>query len=148
MPSIELSGFITASLFLTPLADSYGRLKFIYLQIFLGITGFTIYIFTSYIYLYFIAAYLNGLSIGLKCFILYAWLIEMFPGKEAMCTSLLFFTDGLIFVVSPILLEYVMKNTYNFIYLSLFIAITAFTLFRIFKIQESLKWMLSKNQFT
>jgi hypothetical protein len=88
---------------------------------------------------------MNGLGIGLKCFVMYVLLMELLPGKAALATSVAFFFDGLIFIWASLILMYIAKNTTIFFYISFFISVTSLIGFNLINLSESIKWQLVKG---
>lgn len=79
--------------------------------------------------------------------IAYTHLMEWCHGYESLVSGLLFFYDGFMFVLCPILLLYVSINTNMFIYFGLILNIIALVIFLIFYFPESPVFLLAAGRF-
>jgi len=79
--------------------------------------------------------------------IAYTHLMEFLPGRVSTVSGLVFFIDGMVLVVSPLILEHVTKNTDLLLYIPFFINISGLLVFSIVYIPESVKYQLEKGKF-
>lgn len=70
-------------------------------------------------YAYYIAIFFIGSSVPLKNMIAYTHLAEFLPGRVSSMSGFMIFLDGMILVVSPIILQYVTTNTDIYLWLAL-----------------------------
>jgi len=94
-------GYISSCLVFPPLADKYGRKKFIiFVQIEQALC-YLVYLFLPYQYLYYLTIFIFGSSVPLKNMVAYTHLAEFLPGRVSKMSALMLFLDGMILVVSP-----------------------------------------------
>ena len=79
--------------------------------------------------------------------IAYSHMMEFLPGRISTWSGYLFFTEGLIFVISPLILIYLTKDTNVFFYIPIAINVIAIAIFSIIYIPESIKYLLDKGNF-
>eukprot|EP00347_Sterkiella_histriomuscorum_P001230 403372829 len=145
--SMFFLGYISSCLIFPPLADAYGRKKFA-----VGVCVQQALCFVALLYIhsqmvYYIAIFLIGFSVPLKAMIAYTHLMEFLPGRVSTVSGLVFFLDGMVLVVSPLILEYVSKNTDVLLYIPLFINISALIIFAVVYVPESIKYQLEKGKY-
>ncbi len=90
-----------------PLADKYGRKKFIIAVQIEQALCYLIYIFVPNQYVYYITIFVFGSSVPLKNMIAYTHLAEFLPGRVSKMSGLMLFLDGMILVISPTIFQYV-----------------------------------------
>ena len=79
--------------------------------------------------------------------IAYTHLMEWITGYESTFSGLLFFYDGLMFIICPLILVYVTKNAMVFIYIALAINVIALILFFVKYFPESPVFLLDAGRF-
>ena len=79
--------------------------------------------------------------------IAYTHLMEFLPGRVSTVSGLVFFIDGMVLVISPLILEHVTKNTDVLLYIPFFINISGLIVFSVVYIPESVKYQLEKGKF-
>jgi len=79
--------------------------------------------------------------------IAYTHMMEWVHGYESLISGLLFFYDGFMFVLCPIMLVYVTKNTIVFLYIALIINALALVAFLLFYFPESPVFLLDSGRF-
>jgi MFS family permease len=109
--SLELFGYMAGCLLFVPLADTYGRKKFlIVIFIVYFYNFFTLFFVTSLNVIYPTFA-IAGMSHSIRAFVVYVLMIELVPGKEALVTGIIFFLDGLSCIYCPLIFLYITKQT-------------------------------------
>lgn len=140
-------GYISSCLVFPPLADKYGRKKFIIaVQIEQGLC-FLALILIRNTYVYYIAIFIIGSSVPLKNMIAYTHLMEFLPGKVSSMSGFMIFLDGMILVVSPLILQYVTNNTDIFLWLALGMNMVGLSGFILMYIPESIKFQLEIGRY-
>ena len=140
-------GYISSCLVFPPLADKYGRKKFIIaVQIEQGLCFLALILFRN-TYVYYIAIFIIGSSVPLKNMIAYTHLMEFLPGKVSSMSGFMIFLDGMILVVSPLILQYVTNNTDIFLWLALGMNIVGLSGFILMYIPESIKFQLEIGRY-
>jgi hypothetical protein len=79
--------------------------------------------------------------------IAYTHMMEFLPGRVTDISGYLFFTEGMILVVSPLILQYVTNNTNIFLWVGLMQNLIAIATFILMRIPESVIFLLEKNNF-
>jgi hypothetical protein len=96
--------------------------------------------------IYYLLIFILGLAVIIRYLIAYAHLMEFVAYKQNLITGVFLFLDGLIYIYSPLFLQYVAPSTQYFVWIAL-----AFSLFSIFLVgfvfhmPESLKYSLAKQ---
>ena len=140
-------GYISSCLIFPPLADHYGRKKFIVaVQIEQGLC-YLMFLFVPNSYVYYVVIFIFGSSVPLKNMIAYTHLAEFLPGRVAGMSGLMLFLDGMILVVSPLVLMYVTSNTERFLWVGLLMNVFGLLGFVILYIPESIKFQLENGKF-
>ena len=134
---------MSSCFFCNPLADIYGRKKFIITGCIIQTLGFITLTLTSSQLLTYITLFVLGVSQPLKVIVTYSYVVEFLPGKESDTTGWSFFYFEIIFLISPTLLLFVTKDTQIFIYAGLALNVMAITFLILYSIPESIKFMLS-----
>ena len=96
---------------------------------------------------YYVAIYLIGFTHPLKGIISFTHLMEFMPGRVSGLGAKMLFVEGMIQVVSPLVLMFVTKDTQIFLWIPFGINIVAALCFIVFYIPESIKWTLDKGHF-
>lgn len=73
--------------------------------------------------------------------------MEFMPGRVCGLSAKMLFVEGMIQVVSPLILMYITKYTEIFLWIPFIINILAAICFIVFYIPESIKWTLDKGHF-
>ncbi len=112
-------GYISSCLVFPPLADSFGRKKFIVAVLIEQALCYLVFIFVPIPIVYYIVIFIFGSSVPLKNMIAYTHLMEFLPGRVSAMSGFMIFLDGMILVASPLILMYVTKNTEFFLWVGL-----------------------------
>jgi hypothetical protein len=88
-----------------------------------------------------------GLSVPLKNMIAYTHLMEFLPGRVTDASGVLFFLDGMVLVVSPLVLMYITINTDVFLWAGLIMNLIGILGFFVMYIPESTIFLLEKDRF-
>jgi hypothetical protein len=83
----------------------------------------------------------------MKGIISFTHLMEFLPGRVTGFSGKLLFADGMILVISPLILKFITKNTDILLCIPLVINILACLCFIFFYIPESTKYLLEKGLF-
>ena len=124
-------GYISSCLIFPPLADKYGRKKFIIAVQIEQAICYLFYIFVPYQYVYYATIFVFGSSVPLKNMVAYTHLAEFLPSRVSKMSALMLFLDGMILVISPMIFQFVTNQTDVFLYAGLLmniIGLAAFTL--------------------
>ena len=140
-------GFIVSCLIIPPLSDSKGRKGLIIFSCFAQAICCLVFIFVPNMTLYFVAVTVIGLTIPMRTMVGYSHLLEFMPTKVSLLSTLCFFMDGMVMVVSPIILNFFTNNTMLFIWIALGINAAAILSFVIFYLPESSKFLLEKGVY-
>jgi hypothetical protein len=97
--------------------------------------------------IYYIAIFMIGFSVPSKAMIAYTHLMEFLPGRIATVSGFIFFLDGMVLVVSPLILERISKDTDILLYIPLAINVLGLFVFAILYVPESVKYQLEKGKF-
>lgn len=79
--------------------------------------------------------------------IAYTHMMEFLPGRVTEISGYLFFTEGMILVVSPLILQFVSNNTNIFLWAGLIQNLIAIATFLTMRIPESVIFLLEKHKF-
>lgn len=90
--------------------------------------------------------FLLGYTHPPKSMVAYTHLMEFLPGRECKVSGILLFIDGLVMVVSPLILLYITKDLNNFLWIAFSLNMIALLLFILLRIPESLKFLLQKKR--
>lgn len=77
----------------------------------------------------------------------YSHLMEFIPCRESGISGKFMFIDGLVIVISPLILITLTKHTSDLMWISVILNSLAFILFLSFKIPESVKFLLEKERW-
>ncbi len=108
---------------------------------------FLVLLFFPSTLVYYVTIFIFGNSVPLKNMIAYTHMMEFLPGRVTEISGYLFFTEGMILVVSPLILEFVSNNTNVFLWLGLIQNVIAIGTFVAMRIPESVIFLLEKNRF-
>ena len=96
---------VISNLILPPLSDTYGRRKFVYIGSVLQLFCCIAIIFSTNYTLTLTAVSIYGVTVSIRMFITYPHLMEVLPPSVAPSVSNnLFFLDGFIYILSPLML--------------------------------------------
>ncbi|CDW88839.1 organic cation [Stylonychia lemnae] len=145
--SIDMIGQLFASVLFPTLADKYGRRIFTYIGVYIQILAYLMMIiFPSYLVAYGSIFFL-GITFNNKNFISYTHLVELMGKRASFVTGILFCYDSCIFIISPLIMVYVTKNTNLFLYVGFAMSISALVLLHSFYFPESLRFNISQKKF-
>lgn len=108
---------------------------------------FSVLLYVHNQFVYYIAIFLIGFSVPLKAMIAYTHLMEFLPGRVSTVSGVILFNDCFIMVTSPLILQYVTKDTDFMLYVGLVINIVGIIVFAVVYIPESVKYLLDKGRF-
>jgi hypothetical protein len=94
---------------------------------------------------FYIVILLFGISVPLKNMIAYTHLMEFLPGRVVTYSGFLFFIDGMILTVSPLILMYVSIDTNIFNWFGVIQNVIALAGFALMYIPESTMFLLEKE---
>jgi hypothetical protein len=77
----------------------------------------------------------------------YTHLMEFIPSRESGISGKFMFIDGLVVVVSPLILLTLTKRTADLLMISVILNSLAFVMFLVFRIPESIKFLLEKKRW-
>lgn len=87
-----------------------------------------------------------GTSVPLKNMIAYTHIMEFLPGRVTEISGYMFFIEGMILVISPLMLQFLTNNTNMFLYLGLLYNLIGLGAFAVMRIPESVIFLLEKKQ--
>lgn len=76
----------------------------------------------------------------------YTHLVEFLPGKASLYTGILFFLDGMVAVVTPLIIMFGIKNMNIFIYIPLGVCLFVLMIFGLLYVPESIKYTLENGK--
>jgi len=109
-------GFLSSCLVFPPLADIYGRKRFVIAVCLIQALVFLILLTVHNTLVFYISILIFGITVPLKNMIAYTHVMEFLPGKVTQASGLLFFISGMILVVSPLTLMYLTNDTDVFLW--------------------------------
>lgn len=141
-------GEVIASIILPPISDRYGRKYFTYIGAIVQLAIYLLFLTSTSIMTYLSIILMFGATISIRHFITYPHLMEVFPAsKAAFVSGLLFFIDGLVYIVSPILLL-MTNDTRILIYIAIVMNLCSLITIVIYiKPGESVKYLVSKGLY-
>lgn len=140
-------GYVSSCLVFPPLADKYGRKKFILLALAIQGTCFLVLLFVPNMLVYYVVIFIFGSSVPLKNMIAYTHLMEFLPGRVGKMSGYMIFLDGMILVVSPLVILYITHNTAIFLWIGLTMNLIGLSAFVLLYIPESIKFQLENAKF-
>jgi hypothetical protein len=88
----------------------------------------------------------TGISCTLKI-IGYSYLLEILPGRESFYGGILFFVEGAVLIMTPVILVYVTKNLQYFIFFCFSVNVVACIVFLVVKLPETITFTLEKGKY-
>ena len=96
---------VISNIILPPIADKYGRSSFVYIGSIVQLISYIIVIFSSSYSVALTTVFIYGITMSIRMFITYPHLMEVLPPSVAPGVSnSLFFMDGFLYILSPLLL--------------------------------------------
>jgi MFS family permease len=144
--SYEFFGQLVACIVFPPLADLFGRRTFTFIGMGLQTFVFIALIAFKKSQIYYFLIFILGLAVIIRYLIAYAHLMEFVAYKQNLITGVFLFLDGLIYIYSPLFLQYVAPSTQYFVWIALgFSLFSIFLVGFVFHMPESLKYSLAKQ---
>ena len=75
----------------------------------------------------------------------YTHLIEFLPDRESKISGIFMLIDGLVYVISPLILTYITKDLDFFILVAFGLNLLSLILFALLRVPESLKYLLTNG---
>ena len=123
------------------MADIYGRKIFVIIGcIVQGLCFLVLLLIPRPIFIF-------GTSIPLTNMMAYTHLMEFLPGRGTEFSGYLFFTEGMLLVISPLILIFVTVNTDIFLWVGLIQNAIGIALFMVMYVPESTIFLLEKERF-
>lgn len=72
--------------------------------------------------------------------------MEFLPDRESTVSGTFMFIDGMVYVISPLIIKYITNNMDLFIEVACVMNVVSLLMFLIIRTPESLKFLLSKNR--
>lgn len=133
-------GYLSSCLVFPPMADRFGRKIFILIvQIEQGLCFLGMLLF-PHVYVYYVAIFIIGSSAPMKSMIAYTHLMEFIPHKIGSMSGFMIFLDGMVLVISPLILLYVTDNTDIFLWIAFGMNVVGLAGFIFMYIPESIKF--------
>ena len=145
--SLFFFGYLSSCLVFPPMADIYGRKIFVIIVCILQGLCFLVLLFVPDKIVYYATIFVFGVSIPLKNMMAYTHLMEFLPGKVTEYSGYLFFTEGMILVISPLILIFLTVNTNIFLWIGVIQNLIAIALFIFMYVPESTIFLLEKEKF-
>jgi len=96
---------VISNVILPPIADKYGRRLFVYYGSVIQLVSYILVIFSSSYSLALTTVFIYGITMSIRMFITYPHLMEVLPPSVApKVSNSLFFMDGFLYILSPLLL--------------------------------------------
>jgi hypothetical protein len=92
--------------------------------------------------------FILGLTSPPKSLVSYTHLMEFIPLKETLVSSRFLFFDGMVMVISSLLLYLFTDNTFYFVWISIVMNVLALCGFIYWEIPDSIKFLLEKNKIS
>lgn len=144
--SYEFFGQLVACIVFPPLADLFGRRTFTFIGMGLQTFVFIALIAFKKSQIYYLLIFILGLAVIIRYIIAYEHLMEFVAYKQNLLTGVFLFLDGLIYIYSPLFLQYVAPSTQYFVWIALgFSLFSIFLVGFVFHMPESLKYSLAKQ---
>ncbi|CDW78072.1 solute carrier family 22 member 4 [Stylonychia lemnae] len=145
--SLDFFGQLFASVFLTPLADKYGKRWFTIIGSSSQILTFIIILVFQNRVLYYFSILILGITFINKNFVTYSHLMDFIGQKGSFVTGWLFCLDSFNFIFSPLILYFITKNTQVFAWIGLVITCTVVASLKFIYFPESLKFTLNQGNY-
>lgn len=129
------------------MADIYGRKIFVIIVCIEQALCFLALLFIPSATVFYAIIFIFGTSIPLKNMMAYTHMMEFLPGRVTEISGYLFFTEGMILVVSPLILMFVTVNTDIFLWIGVAQNVIALATFALMYIPESTIFLLDKERF-
>ena len=138
---------VIANVVMPPISDVYGRKNFIYGGLIIQLIIYILLLSTSSYKLVLVLIFIFGPTTSIRMFITYTHMMEIIPPTHsAFFSDLVLFLDGLIFIISPILVM-IFKNTSVLIYCALILGSLSLVSAILIRQQESVKFCLSRGRY-
>lgn len=135
-------GFLISSLFFPPLSDKIGRLKMFLIGSVVQLFTFLIMLYVKNLSVQYLMVFILGLSQPVKSMIAYTHLMEFMTDRESRVSGTFMCIDGLVYVVSPLIDEYLTNDLNFFIQVAATLCFISIIIFKIIKVPESMKFLL------
>lgn len=145
--SLFFFGYLIACAIFPPLADIYGRKRFVIGVCILQTFIFSLMLFVPNLMLFYTMIFIFGASSPVKNMIAYTHLMEFLPTQVSEVSGFLFFVDDFLQVICPLILMYLSTNTDVFLWAGLMQNVIALAAFGMMYFPESTKFLLEKNKF-
>jgi MFS family permease len=132
---------------LPPISDKFGRKYFTYLGSSVQLIVYTLMSFTtSLTFTYFLMPFF-GMTCSIRYCISYSHLMEVYPpSKSSNITSILFFIDGLIAVLAPVIIM-MTGSTQGLLYIGIAMHITCLSIGYFKRPGESIRQLITMGKF-
>lgn len=129
------------------MADIYGRKIFVIIVCIVQSLCFLVLLLIPNPIVFYATIFIFGTSIPLKNMMAYTHLMEFLPGRVTEYSGYLFFTEGMLLVISPLILIFVTVNTDIFLWVGLVQNAIGIALFMFMYVPESTIFLLEKERF-
>jgi MFS family permease len=129
------------------MADIYGRKIFVIIVCIVQGLCFLVLLLIQNPMVFYGTIFIFGTSIPLKNMMAYTHLMEFLPGRVTEYSGYLFFTEGMLLVISPLILIFVTVNTDIFLWVGLIQNAIGIALFMVMYVPESTIFLLEKERF-
>lgn len=129
------------------MADIYGRKIFVIIVCIVQGLCFLVLLLIPRPIVFYGTIFIFGTSIPLKNMMAYTHLMEFLPGRVTEFSGYLFFTEGMLLVISPLILIFVTVNTDIFLWVGLIQNAIGIALFMVMYVPESTIFLLEKERF-
>jgi len=138
---------VISNLILPPIADKHGRRFFVYVGSVIQLMVYSVIAISSSYNLSLIMITLYGVTMSIRMFITYPHLMEILPPSVAPSVSNnLFFMDGFIFMLSPIMLL-IFKDTRCLLILGSLINVASLIGLCMIRQGEAVKFLMTQGRF-
>jgi len=96
---------------------------------------------------YYVTIFVFGTSVPLKNMIAYTHMMEFLPGRVTEISGILFFIDGMVLVICPLVLQFVTNNTAVFVWAGIIQNAFALIAFMFIRVPESVIFQLEKHKY-
>lgn len=138
------AGLLVASFIFPPLGDIYGRKIFVVIACWVQALGFLMFLISSNYIIYLLVMLSLGISCTMKI-IGYSYMMELLPGRESFYSGILFFIEGVMLIVTPVILVYITRNLQYFLFFCFLVNFISCIVFLAFRLPESVRFTLEKN---
>ena len=144
---IGIAGELLGSIILTPIADKFGRKNFTFIALAIQFPVYILLIFLTSKTSYFMLLFFFGITISMKLYITFPYLMELMHDRAELLTGFLFFTEGLVHAVSPMLILLFAKNTVLLIWIAVGLNIVSMIILLNIHTPESIWFSLSLKKY-